>query len=79
MSNSIFINAGSISTNKFPCKDCKGRCVGCHGKCEKYLSAKSSYEEEKANMKRAYIINEGDFLGDSGHTKRSRWKKHGRK
>ena len=30
-----------------PCKDCKDRVVGCHGKCEKYQEFKISHEAEK--------------------------------
>lgn len=35
---------------KFPCKDCKDRAVGCHSKCEKYLTA----WEEHQNFMREY-------------------------
>ena len=26
-----------------PCKDCKKRCVGCHGKCRNYKTWKRQY------------------------------------
>ena len=34
----------------FPCKDCPDRAVGCHGKCEKYLTAQREHEKERAEM-----------------------------
>lgn len=34
-----------------PCKDCPDRCVGCHAKCEKYLSWKKHEEELEAIRK----------------------------
>lgn len=32
-----------------PCKDCKNRCIGCHGKCELYHAWKK--EESRIHMK----------------------------
>lgn len=61
------------------CKDCKDRHLACHDKCEKYIKEKQDYEEYKKKMTKmrleglSYTINEGDFLGDSGHLKRSKY------
>ena len=30
-----------------PCKDCKDRYLGCHGKCEKYLTLKKLNDEQR--------------------------------
>ena len=35
----------------FPCKNCPDRYIGCHSKCEKYLTAKSNHEKRKAEIR----------------------------
>lgn len=61
------------------CKNCKERTLGCHSKCEKYLRNKELYEERKEEYKRkkreTYVINKGDFLGDSAFNKKSKRKR----
>ena len=37
--------------NIAPCKDCKDRHVGCHGKCEKYLEYKKELQKAKHQEK----------------------------
>ena len=37
--------------NIAPCKDCKDRHVGCHGKCEKYLEYKKELQKAKCQEK----------------------------
>ena len=37
--------------NIAPCKDCKDRHVGCHGKCEKYLEYKKELQKAKHREK----------------------------
>ena len=37
--------------NIAPCKDCKDRHVGCHGKCEKYLEYKKELQKAKRREK----------------------------
>ena len=34
-----------------PCKDCKDRHIGCHGKCEKYLEYKKELQKVKYQEK----------------------------
>lgn len=34
--------------DKFPCKDCSERALGCHDRCERYASAKAKAEARKA-------------------------------
>ena len=34
-----------------PCKDCKDRHIGCHGKCEKYLEYKKELQKAKHREK----------------------------
>lgn len=36
---------------KSPCKDCKDRAVGCHSSCERYITAKAAYIEDKERAK----------------------------
>ena len=33
-----------------PCKNCKERAMGCHGKCEKYQMWKSEHDKQKAEI-----------------------------
>lgn len=37
------------------CYDCAERHEGCHGTCEKYLSAKKEYEEERQAIRKRKI------------------------
>ena len=37
--------------NIAPCKDCKDRHVGCHGKCKKYLEYKKELQKAKHREK----------------------------
>lgn len=37
--------------NIAPCKDCKDRHIGCHGKCEKYLEYKKELQKAKHREK----------------------------
>lgn len=30
-----------------PCKDCKKRTLGCHGRCDKYLNWKKEHDEAR--------------------------------
>ena len=61
------------------CKDCKERYPACHDKCERYIKEKEAYEKYKREITKrkmednSYMISEGDFLGDSGHLKRSKY------
>lgn len=74
--NKAFVNNYSTGNTIFPCKGCKDRFVGCHAGCEKYLAAKRKHDKERYEdrVEKSYIINEGSFLGDSGHSRK--WKKH---
>lgn len=47
---------------KSVCKGCKDRVVGCHAECEKYISAKTEYEEEK-DIRRVQELYERDAIG----------------
>lgn len=38
------------------CYGCTDRKVGCHGTCEKYLSAKEEIEKENAVIRRSKLI-----------------------
>ena len=33
-----------------PCKNCKERVMGCHGKCEKYQMWKSEHDKKRAEI-----------------------------
>ena len=37
-----------------PCMGCTNRAVGCHGKCEKYITAKAEYSKAKRIARDAY-------------------------
>lgn len=39
--------------SNLPCKDCNNRTVGCHGSCEKYITAKAAYDAEKELLREA--------------------------
>ena len=32
------------------CKDCADREIGCHGTCEKYITAKKGWDEERSKI-----------------------------
>ena len=42
-----------LRKDTFPCRDCQDRAVGCHGSCEKYKEAKSTYEKQVIEYKKA--------------------------
>ena len=48
--NQITIGAGLSKGN--PCKDCKDRQVGCHGKCKAYIDFKENAEKLKEKMQK---------------------------
>lgn len=48
------VNSSKISA---PCKDCGDRYVGCHGKCEKYLTFRSRLDEENNKTYKAKQLN----------------------
>lgn len=58
------------------CKDCKERYIGCHSKCEKYITEKRNLEESKKLYYKSLPpkIGEGDFLGDDGHMRLGKFK-----
>ena len=33
-----------------PCKNCKNRAIGCHGKCAKYAAWKKKHEQERTRL-----------------------------
>ena len=37
--------------DKFPCRNCKKRTVGCHGFCEEYKEAKEVYDKEREEIR----------------------------
>ena len=51
------------------CKGCEERYVGCHSKCEKYITQKQTLEKSKKLYYESLPpkIGYGDFLGDDGH------------
>lgn len=40
-----------ITRHNFPCKDCKERCIGCHGECPKYIAAKEEHDEQNDRIR----------------------------
>lgn len=47
----------STSGRDCPCQDCSGRCIGCHGTCERYKAWNGKRQER---IKRASILHEAD-------------------
>lgn len=47
---------------EFPCKKCDARYLGCHSKCDKYLSAKKAHDAEIARFRKEEK-KENDFVG----------------
>ena len=41
-----------MSNLKNPCKGCEDRFVGCHQRCEKYISWKAKYDERTAQIRK---------------------------
>ena len=41
-----------------PCKDCKGSYIGCHSKCEDYITYKADREADKQARRNAQAISE---------------------
>lgn len=40
-----------VSKEKFPCKNCDKRYVGCHGSCEEYKEAKKKNDKEREEIR----------------------------
>ena len=43
------------SKQRFPCKNCEERHVGCHGSCEKYKIADDFYKSIRAKKQREIV------------------------
>ena len=43
------------SKQRFPCKNCEERHVGCHGSCEKYKVADDFYKSVRAQKQREIV------------------------
>lgn len=39
-----------VSLSDNPCKDCTNRNVGCHGKCDKYISWQQAWRAQKEDI-----------------------------
>lgn len=52
---------------KGPCKDCKKRYVGCHGKCEDYAAYRAELDKQREERKTASIVNELNYAAIRKH------------
>ena len=43
---------------KSPCAECGERCVGCHGRCEKYNEWRSERDTDAKRRRDAHIVGE---------------------
>lgn len=51
----------STSGRDCPCQDCSGRCIGCHGTCERYKAWNGKRQAEKLErFRRISILHEAD-------------------
>lgn len=51
----------SVGTEGCPCQDCSGRCLGCHGTCERYKAWDGKRQAEKLErFRRTSILHEAD-------------------
>ena len=51
----------SVGTESCHCQDCSGRCIGCHGTCERYKAWDGKRQAERQErIRRASILHEAD-------------------